>query len=225
MMSSSLPSDAATTWSLGQLLEQGGATMYPLYLCSLLGALVAVNKGFELWHLRLTDFRWFEQVLAAVRASDFERARSACVAARNPASEVTAAMLETADLQPDHVEAEAQRVGSRVLQRLENHLGVLEFIARVAPLLGLLGTVLGMVDLFMGLQSAGGQQLDIATLASGIWKALLTTAGGLVVAVPVLAAHALLSARIERFRLDMSDSIARLKLLLVASSAGQRGER
>ncbi len=72
------------------------------------------------------------------------------------------------------------------IQRLEKNLALLSFIAQVAPLLGLLGTVLGMVDLFIGLQGSGLSNVDVSALSSGIWKALLTTAAGLMVAVPTL---------------------------------------
>ena len=72
--------------------------------------------------------------------------------------------------------------GSLELQQYERGLSLISFIAQVAPLLGLLGTVFGMVEMFYGLQKAGLANVDAAALSSGIWKALLTTAAGLIVA-------------------------------------------
>jgi biopolymer transport protein ExbB len=108
---------------------------------------------------------------------------------------------------PRRAEAEAARVGALELERLEAHVSLLAFVAQVAPLLGLLGTVLGMVDLFAGIRGSG---VDPALLASGIWKALLTTAGGLLVAIPALAGHTWLSTRIEGFRRRMADASLRI---------------
>jgi biopolymer transport protein ExbB len=80
------------------------------------------------------------------------------------------------------------------MYRWNRHVPLLAVIARISPLLGLLGTVLGMVEMFQALPSAGG---DMATVASGIWEALFTTVAGLSVAVPVLILHACLCSRID----------------------------
>lgn len=88
----------------------------------------------------------------------------------------------------------AQQV-RRELFRWEKGLNVLATIARVGPLLGLLGTVLGMIDIFRVLPEGGGG--DMASLAGGIWKALLTTVAGLSLAVPVILAHSYLQHRVE----------------------------
>jgi biopolymer transport protein ExbB len=111
---------------------------------------------------------------------------------------------------PDRAEAEARRVGSLEIQKAESYLPLLSFIAQAAPLLGLLGTVLGMVDLFLGLQSSGLREVDVSLLSSGIWKALLTTAAGLTVAVPTLAAYSYLAHRADGLRLQVTDLVQQL---------------
>jgi len=95
---------------------------------------------------------------------------------------------------------------------------LLAFITQVAPLLGLLGTVLGMVKMFFSLQQAGMSNVDVSLLSSGIWQALLTTAAGLMVAAPSLAAHSYLSTRLEHFRFHLKDSVERLLTALSETS-------
>jgi len=109
---------------------------------------------------------------------------------------------------PESVREELVRRASRLLGDAGNLLGVIEQVAYLAPLLGLLGTVLGIIDVFQGL--AAHAEADAGSLAGGIWEALLTTAVGLCVAVPFAIVHAALENRIERFRARMEDALTRL---------------
>ncbi|MBA2664925.1 MAG: MotA/TolQ/ExbB proton channel family protein [Bradymonadaceae bacterium] len=198
--------------------------MYPIYLCSLLAVVIFIKKINEFRISRLGESTWIEPVLEHIEEGEFERASDACAQSAHPVSAVVAAMLETFLRRPDRVEAEAARVGSLTLQRLEKNVGVLSFIAQAAPLLGLLGTVIGMVELFMGLGTSGIGNVDATQLSSGIWKALLTTAAGLMVAVPALAGYVFLNSRTDRFRLALSDSIARVLTALPAQPATRPGQ-
>lgn len=196
--------------TLGELLANAGWAMVPIYLCSALAVAIFAKKFFEFRTRKLTRVDWLEGVLEALRIGDTETARDRAGSTANPAGRVIDSMLEVRQSRPDRVEAEARRVGSLELQKLEKHVGGLSFVAQAAPLLGLLGTVIGMVELFMGLQGTDTATVDAAMLASGIWKALLTTAAGLTVAVPALAGYAYLNSRTDRFRLVMRDSIERV---------------
>lgn len=101
-------------------------------------------------------------------------------------------------------EAEIARVGSAEMRYLESHLRGLEMASSIGPLLGLLGTVIGMVAAFSKLSEAGAR-VDPSQLAGGIWQALITTVGGLCVAVPAMAAYYLIDSLIERVRATMRD--------------------
>ncbi len=94
---------------------------------------------------------------------------------------------------------DAQRAEVRVLER---YLAALAAIGNLAPLLGLLGTVTGMIRAFMVIQEMGGK-VNAVVLAGGIWEAMLTTAFGLIVALPTIAAHSYLAARVDRFHDQM----------------------
>lgn len=209
----------AQTMSLGELLAQGGWTMIPIYACSLVGVGVFVHKLLQLRAARLSDWHWFEAVLEQFRRGAWDAAEQAARQTPHPAGRVASAMAVALRERPERVQDEAQRVGSLELQRLESNLGLLSFLAQAAPLLGLLGTVLGMVDLFIGLQSAGGGGVEVAKLSSGIWKALLTTAAGLTVAVPTLAGHSFLASRMDVARLQLSDAIQRVLFVTPASAS------
>ncbi len=168
----------------------------------------------------MQDWDWLAPALDLVQAQELNEATSRLTAQRHPGARVLAGMVEMLRSRPSRAFAEAERLGSLELQALESHLVLLAFIARAAPLLGLLGTVLGMVDLFLGLQGAGLKDVDVGLLSSGIWKALLTTAAGLVVALPTLAAHTYLSTQADGFRLGVADAVQRL---LTASTPLAKG--
>ncbi len=183
--------------------------MAPIYACSILALAVAIQRWLVLRAARLNDLTWLDAALSAVSRNDLQRAEEHCLASPHPAARTLAAMATTCATRPDRAEAEAGRVGSLEVQRLERFVGLLSFVGRIAPLLGLLGTVIGMVRLFIGLQSAAPGQVDVSLLSAGIWQALLTTAAGVVVAVPSLAAHAWLSARIDAVALQIHDAVER----------------
>lgn len=206
ILASSAP---ATDMSLAELLAQGGWAMVPIYACSVIGLGVFFAKLFQVRTVTLDDRRIFDAVLEQLRIGDLEGAKRAVRDALHPMGRVLSAVVHAADEQPAMAEREAKRVGSLELARLERHLPLLAFLAQIAPLLGLLGTVVGMVELFMSLQGSTHGNLAIGDLAGGIWKALLTTAAGLCVAVPILAAHAFLAGRIDMIRLQLSDLVQR----------------
>lgn len=128
-----------------------------------------------------------------------------------PADRVTLRAMERlgSGLSRGDVEAEMTRMGNEEVQVMSRHIRALEVIAIVSPLLGLLGTVLGMIGSFQQLQLAGGSA-NASVLAGGIWQALLTTAAGLIVAIPATLAASLLSERIDRAAHLIEDGVARL---------------
>ena len=106
---------------------------------------------------------------------------------------------------------EAERIARRYLTDARRGLRVLDVIATVAPLLGLLGTVLGMIAAFQALQTSG-TRADPSVLAGGIWEALLTTAAGMAVAIPAALAHAWFDGVADRMALDLEDLLTRIFL-------------
>ena len=103
---------------------------------------------------------------------------------------------------------ELVRIASLNIQTLRSKLRLIEMIASLSPLLGLLGTVIGMIAAFKAMQSAG-PNVDPATLSGGIWEALLTTAAGLIVAIPTAAGLSWLERKVERFQNQLESEITR----------------
>lgn len=141
-------------------------------------------------------------------ALELVRNRKTCRAAL-----IRAAMTARQDttLDDDAAKAETGRVARNLIAHARGGLRPLELIATIAPLLGLLGTVLGMIAAFQALQEAGSRA-DPATLAGGIWEALLTTAAGMAVAIPAAMALTWFESVVDRLRLEMEDAATRIFL-------------
>jgi len=140
-----------------------------------------------------------------------DEAKAAVAAGRRPADRVLRHAMSALAQGPETpaLERELERRGNEELERLRGNLRMLEVIAMVSPLLGLLGTVLGMIESFQELELAGGSA-NAAVLAGGIWQALLTTAAGLIVAIPAAIAANLLSARVDRVAHTIENAVAGL---------------
>ncbi len=193
----------------GKLLAQGGWPLFPLYLCSFIALIVIIYKFMSFRAAKLSDLGWEKEMISLAHSGDFKGVIERCNRIGHPAARVMNAVAKAFTERPDLVESEARRVASLELQKLDAYLSILSFIAQVAPLIGLLGTVVGMVDLFIGFQGSNSGDINIAQLSSGIWKALITTAAGLTIAVPTLAAYSYLVSRVDNVRLQLSNIIQR----------------
>jgi biopolymer transport protein ExbB len=118
-------------------------------------------------------------------------------------------VLQSGTYSPEAAREEITRLAQRALTDLREGLRPLELIATIAPLIGLLGTVLGMIEAFQALQDSGAQA-DAGVLAGGIWEALLTTAAGMAVAIPATVAQSWFESVAEAVRQDMEDHATRL---------------
>jgi len=194
---------ADTLAALLDLARLGGPVAVILGLMSVFSLAVILAK---LWQWRgVGDARAALAALALYRAGRGPQALAAARAAAHPAAQALAVALEgrRRGLPDVLARAEAERVGAEAAAALRDWLRPLEAIATLAPLLGLFGTVLGMISAFARLEAAG-DRVDPAILSGGIWEALLTTAIGLAVAMPTVAALNWFERRAERaeFALD-----------------------
>lgn len=181
------------------LIDLGGPTIIVLLGLSVLGLSIVLFKLIQLAGTGPGHFRALHQALDNNNPDE--------AAAMPPFGAAVALARENRD--PGEMEARLVRTGTEWLNHYALLLRPLELIGYLAPLLGLLGTVLGMIEAFRGLE-AQGMAADSGVLAGGIWEALLTTAVGLSVAIPFTAAHALLEARVDGMRERLEDLFARL---------------
>ena len=194
------------------LLAKGGPVMMVLLAVSGLAVLIIVAKLLQFARLGLGNLRFVDPAMAALERSEPQAALALLAKRRHPVARVMESAITTSTdsrLTAEDRDAEISRIGSAQIRDLESHLRGLEVIANLSPLLGLLGTVIGMIGAFAKLEDAGSK-VDPAMLAGGIWEALLTTAFGLVIAIPALAAFYVLEGRVESVRAVMKDAVTRI---------------
>ncbi len=192
--------------TLFDLLSQAGWTMLPLYACSLVALAVVLRKLLQFRLDQVASAEALEGLTGDVALGDL---RTRLEAQTSPLARVMAVAARTAQDKPEAAEGEAERAALAELDHYTSWLPLLGYVAQIAPLFGLLGTVLGMVELF-GSMEAAGEAVSTTTLSSGIWKALLTTAAGLMVAIPTIGAHLWLQRTLERLQLRMEEGVGRL---------------
>lgn len=186
------------------LFADGGWMMYPLVLCSMIALGVIIAKAWTLWLAHKGTSRVIAEVEEAAMGGDIDGAIDIAHNTAGPAAAILLAGLrriKTKRLGPGELEAAVATTGTIELGFLERGLVILATIANVAPLLGFLGTVAGMILAFAAIEQAG--DVDPALVAGGIKVALLTTAAGLVVAVPVNIAYNAFVTRIDKLIIDM----------------------
>jgi biopolymer transport protein ExbB len=206
--------DAARSLSVGfsETLGQGGFVLLALALLSVAALAILLVK---LWQFARLQLGSNEPGETAIRRWYAHRPREALATVRG-STQPTARLLERAFLglavpgaDLGLLREELTRFATAQLEQLRGWLRALEIIAALSPLLGLLGTVLGMIQAFRALELAGAQ-VDPAILSGGIWQALLTTAAGLGIAIPVVLVHSWLERRVERCGHQMEDALTRV---------------
>ena len=195
-----------------ELVEAGGPVVVMLIGMSIIGLAVLLLKLWQFFALKIDKRDFIEQAMAAWSTRDIAAMDKILKHQRNPIARVIETAVESitqssADFQL--AREEVMRVATLKMAQLRSYLRVIEVIAALSPLLGLFGTVLGMIEAFHRLEQAG-TAVDPAVLSGGIWEALLTTAAGLAVAIPAIVALNWLEHRIENFKLAMEDAMTRM---------------
>jgi biopolymer transport protein ExbB len=197
--------------TFAEFLSKGGPVMYVILALSILALAIVLLKSAQFAGLRLTPMRFVEEALLSLGAGDSVRAEE-FLDRDHPVARVMRATLTAAldaRLNGQAVRTEVERVGSAELRALESWLRGLSAIGHLCPLLGLFGTVMGMIAAFMTIEHAAAA-VNPAQLAGGIWEALLTTAFGLMVAIPAMAAFYLFEGEVDRIRAMMKDGTVRV---------------
>lgn len=194
------------------VIQKGGYLMYPIALCSILALGIFLERLWTYIRVR-NEFRELaHQVEPLVAKRHNDEAVATCHKSDSPLALVFLAALRAAGRNRDQIKAVVEETGRREAAPLQRFLGMLGTIATISPLLGLLGTVLGMIRAFNVIASQG--MGTPATLGGGISEALVTTAAGLTVAIPVILAHRYLSARLDQLMIEMEEYSLRLVDLL-----------
>jgi biopolymer transport protein ExbB len=200
-----------TQYQLMTLFADGGLMMYPLTLCSMVALGVIFAKFWTLHVAHRGTDRVLEEVEAVANTGDVSAAIEICRDTPGPAGAILLAGLrriQTRRLAAGELESAVATTGTIELGFLERGLVILATIANVAPLMGFLGTVVGMVLAFAAIEQAG--DVDPTLVAGGIKVALLTTAAGLLIAVPVNISYNFFVTRIDKLIVDMEQGTQKI---------------
>ncbi len=177
------------------IFHKGGPLMYPILLCSVLALTIFFERLWFFFGLRRSSLKLSLEVESLVRNDHVVEALAICQSRCTMLSSIFVVALNAAGRSRDQIKTLVEEVGARHSSSLERYLGLLGTIATISPLLGLLGTVLGMIRAFtqLAVQGVGTP----ATLGGGISEALITTATGLAVAIPTILLHKYLTSRAD----------------------------
>ncbi|WP_054685903.1 MotA/TolQ/ExbB proton channel family protein [Rhodothermus marinus] len=208
----SLPTDTlsamappATSMSLLDILVQGGWIMIPIGLLSLLTIYLIVERLITVQRAKIDPRQIMDRVRDYVEAGDIRGALAYCEAQDKPITRILRRGLERLGRPISEIRDAVEAAGKYEAFELEKRMDILASIAGIAPMLGFLGTVTGMIEAFQQIQNLQGN-VNPSVLAGGIWEALLTTAFGLVVGILALFGHNFLLTRINRLVNDMERS-------------------
>lgn len=189
------------------IFVKGGWVMYLLIALSIYSLGIVLFKTYQFFTSGAFNTYFIDRVMMYVKRGELTDASQLLAREKGPIARVMRVSVDcilNRAISMKSREAEISRVGSAELRYLESYMRGLEMAATIAPLIGLMGTVIGMIKSFAQLSEAGSR-IDPSMLAGGIWEALVTTAGGLIVAIPSLAAYYILDSLIERVRATMRD--------------------
>ena len=193
---------------LGQNYIKGGFFMHFLLTCSLIALVFIIERAWTLSRARVNVKSLMMMVVRALREEGVQAALEVCQRTRGPIAAILHSGLLRASRGPSAVEKAIETSGAIEMSFLERGLVALATIANVAPLLGFLGTVSGMISAFAAIAAA--EQVSAKLVAKGIQEALITTATGLIIAVPVTIAHSFFVSQIDRFIIEMEEASVEL---------------
>lgn len=181
-----------------EFLSKGGVLVGPILLCSVVALAIFLERIIRFYRLRSRGEGLAEKVSRHLDVDNEIAAREDSRNSDSPMGRILSQALEVKDQDRETLETVIVHATEKEVRDLSRYLQALATIANIAPLLGLLGTVLGMIKAFMVIQEMGGK-VNAAVLAGGIWEAMLTTALGLSVALPTMIAHSYLVAQVDQY--------------------------
>lgn len=184
---------------------KGGPVMIAIIMCSVLGLAIIILKLWQLFRITTDSEDFTARLVAKVRAKRYGEAYDICAEmAKYPIAVTLKAGLEKRDLPVHEIEKTLERIGNAQVKSLEKYIGGLISIVGIAPLLGFLGTITGLIRAFMTWEAAGSD-ITVSQLAAGIYEAMITTAAGLIVAVPFYLVCNFIISRIKYISYELSD--------------------
>jgi len=198
-----------------EFLLKGGPLVVPIGICSVVALGVFLERLWSLRRTRVISEDFVNQIESLIRENRIPDALSLAKDRSNPMAHIVTAALRRHNCERDLIKESVEEVGRRESALLERYIEILGTCAAIAPLLGLLGTVTGMMDVFREVEAFGLG--DPSVFASGIWKALITTAVGLGVAIPSFIFYKSLISKVDGLVIEMEERSLNLVEMVVNS--------
>jgi biopolymer transport protein ExbB len=198
--------------NLWQVFIAGGPVMWPILLCSIFALAIVLDKAWYLHKIKIDTEDFLSAILEKMKRHQVKEALEICDNTKSPISHILKAGILKYDRSRPQIKESIEDASLYEIPKLEKNLTALATIAHISPLLGLLGTVTGMVRCFQTIQAKATafNPVSPGDLAGGIWEALLTTVAGLVVAIPAFVIYNYLVSRINNFILEMEKAATEL---------------
>ena len=199
------------------LILKGGPIMIPILLGSIIALAIILERFWTLWRIRLNIPQFAQEIFLYLERGQIQKALERCTKVRHPIADVFKLGILNRTARREEVEAMMEREGDEQVQYLERYLGALIIIIGVEPMLGFLGTIVGLIQAFMTWEQLG-PNITVSVLAAGIYQAMITTAAGLSIAILSYILYHLIIGKIKGHAQEMTyygnelvDILARVK--------------
>ena len=201
-----------------EFLTLGGPVLILILLTSALAAVVFIERFLHCHRAQINSTEFLNGVRTVLKRDNVVEALSICDATAGPVARLVKTAILNRDYGRERVREALEEAGLTEVPRLEEKLNLLATIAQLAPLLGLLGTILGFMEIFHGMQTAG-LNANVKDFSDGIWKAMICAAAGLAVAIPAHAGYNYLVSRVNAIVLDMERAATEIVNIVVGTPA------
>ncbi|MGD8770210.1 MAG: MotA/TolQ/ExbB proton channel family protein [Desulfobacterales bacterium] len=196
-----------------EFLSKGGVLVIPILFCSVMALAIFLERVVRFTRMRNRGRGLEKKIVDRLKNKQDQKAHELAKKSNSPMGRVLSQALEVKDHDRETLETVIVHASEEEVRGLSRYLQALATIGNITPLLGLLGTVIGMIKAFMVIQEMGGK-VNAAVLAGGIWEAMMTTALGLSVALPTMVAHSYLLSRVDKYEAWLQDgSVTFLKAI------------
>ncbi len=207
---------------LFSIFLKGGIIMWFILACSIIGLTVIIDRYIVIRRAKINVPAFMVRIRGMLKKKDITGAISYCMEEKSPVANIIRKGLTKYKLGHERVKEAIENAGRQEISKLEKGLAVLASISGIAPLLGFLGTVTGMITAFMTIEDLAGSA-NPSDLAGGIWEALLTTAFGLMVGIPALAFYNYFLSAVKKLVGDM-ETVANDVVDIIQDSSSAQSE-
>jgi biopolymer transport protein ExbB len=202
------------------LLANGGPVIWVILIAAAVAVVVFVERALFCHRSQINSAEFLNGVRNVLKRDNVVEAVSICDATPGPIARIVKTAILNRDKGRERVQEAVEEAGLTEVPRLEEKLNLIATIGQITPLLGLLGTILGFIRVFMQLQT-DGLYAHFGTLSGGIWESLICAAAGIAVAIPVHAGYNYLVSRISKIVLDMERAAAEIVDIVSENSSGK----